>query len=142
MVYFTIGTKAEAGFITADPNTVSADPLGVDEMESAKSSSQPAETPIPPAYKNPQAETAPTSGMSSPSTVTSISSGGAAYADLSAPLIDLPCPLIARLGPESPVWLPPPFSSGVFRPPRFVGLISAQSMALLFHQNHYYCMDT
>ncbi len=29
--------------------------------------------------------------------------------------------LSSCLGPERKIWLPPPFSTGVFRPPRFVG---------------------
>ncbi len=60
------------------------------------------------------------SGMSGPSTVHSITNGGAAHAMLPTTLIDIPTQLITQLGPEGRVWLPPPFSTGVFRPPRFV----------------------
>lgn len=56
------------------------------------------------------------SGGMTPTTTGGPSSGSAPA--ILADAADVRCELIAWLGPEGRVWLPPPFSSGVFRPPR------------------------
>ena len=114
--YFTLLTHVEAGFIFAKPETVSQNAL----LEADSSTSKPSpHTPIPHRVNRAATETAPSSGMSSPTTVVT-HSVTSAYASNPTYQIDLSPHLTTRLSQDNRVWLPPPFSTGIFRPPRYL----------------------
>lgn len=60
-------------------------------------------------------------GMSSTHSAGGTAGSGASQSALIAADVDVSVELAARLGPQGRVWLPPPFSTGVFRPPRCMG---------------------
>jgi hypothetical protein len=62
---------------------------------------------------------APAGEMDGTHTSSSTASGGAGPAALPASLLAPPLSLTQRLRPDQHLWIPPPFLSGVFRPPRF-----------------------
>jgi hypothetical protein len=64
---------------------------------------------------------APASTGSAGAPVTSASSSGPPVADLPPVAVTPPSGLVTRLAVDRDEWLPPPFLSGIFRPPRFVG---------------------
>jgi hypothetical protein len=61
---------------------------------------------------------APTSAGSAGAPGTTPSSGGPPAADLLPVAAAVPSGLVTRLAAEREVWLPPAFSTGIFRPPR------------------------
>lgn len=119
VVFSTLSQTAEAGFFVSEAEIFSKSPLPK-AIEPSDSSQKPDPSiPIPRRVQETWADDAPISGMSSPSTSSTLIQGGGAIAVLSTNLIDSSTQLITQLGPEGRVWLPPPFSTGVFRPPRY-----------------------
>ena len=111
---------AEAGFIAASVDRDASALAGTSSMAPTdESSDRPASTPEQLERQAALASPfAPASTGSAGAPVTTASSSGPPAADLPAVAVLSPSGLVTRLAVDREEWLPPPFLSGIFRPPR------------------------
>lgn len=112
LLLFACAGTAQAGFMPVQMDDHATPAAGTTNTAPAHPDHQPA----PPSVHDHDFATQSSSNGVSGSSVTT--SGGNAPPAILGDNVNVSARLIALLGPEGRVWLPPPFSTGVFRPPR------------------------
>lgn len=120
---FSVSATAEAGFVSvADSSSESLLAAGAGASSSVPARSEKNQDPSYLLGRLLDGGFADQSGgMTSSPQTSSAGSNAPPPAALTTTALSAEAQLIQRLGPAGKVWLPPPFSTGVFRPPRFVG---------------------